>query len=98
MMGSQSEERMNDTLQKASLISEQKQTWSRPNSSLILRHTVQSPASMPLPSAQVRSLLLCPLGQRCQEGSASVKMGVSGAASLGWVMHCQCVILVQGMW
>lgn len=51
MMGSQSEESMNDTLQKASLISEQKQTRSRPNSSLIPRHTVQSPASMPLPSA-----------------------------------------------
>lgn len=39
---------MNDTLQKASLISEQRQTRSRPNSSPILRHTVQSPASMPL--------------------------------------------------
>lgn len=43
-VGSQSEESMNDTQQKASLISEQRQTRSRPNSSLILRHTVQSPA------------------------------------------------------
>lgn len=53
---------------------------------------------MPLLSARARSLLLCPFRQRCQEGSASVKTGASGAASLGWVMHCQCVILVQGMW
>lgn len=89
MMGSQSEESMNDTLQKASLISEQKQTRSRPNSSLILRHTVQSPASMPLLSALSGSAARkAALLRRRAQVELRVWVGLCTANVLFWSRVC----------
>lgn len=60
MTGSQSEESMDDTLQKASLISKQKRVRSRINSSPILSHRAQNLVSVPWAP-------LCPLRQHCQK-------------------------------
>lgn len=91
MTSRQSEGSMTDSLQKASLISEQKQARSRLNSSLILRH-------------EARTWLLCwglpsgekPIALPSQEGGAPgsnyLQMGRSGLWA--WAEVCTSKVLV----
>lgn len=81
---------LTDTLQKASLISEQKQTRSRLNSSLILRHEAQSLASvLRSPSGEK------PIALPSQEGGAPrIIYALTGRNGLwAWVSVCTSNVL-----
>lgn len=90
MMGRQSKESMNDTLQKTSLISEQKQT----NGSLLC--STQPRVQRPCQSAQVKSLLLCPLRQQCRK-AALLEAAMQSRAEVGlraWLGICTSNVLI----